>query len=147
VRYFSIPKFDAPTTSSQLFMSDGGSTLSSIDLRTGTILHRYRGKFIIIIWLFKSYNHNVQGISGAVTSIAPSPTVMLSVSLDRFARVCSILPPPQIVGENQERKPEVLEKCYLGSTPTVVIWDENIDESGQKSNEDDEIWDKLENIR
>jgi ribosome biogenesis protein NSA1 len=71
---------------------------------------------------------------------------MLSVSLDRFARVCSVLPPPRKVGENQERKPEVLEKCYLSSTPTVVVWDQNIVESRQKSKEDDEIWDKLENI-
>jgi ribosome biogenesis protein NSA1 len=71
---------------------------------------------------------------------------MLSVSLDRFARVCSIFPPPQKVGENQERKPEVLEKCYLGGTPTVVVWDQNTAESMQKSNEDEEIWDKLANI-
>jgi len=114
----------------QLFVSDSGSTLSSIDLRTGSILHRYKG------------------ISGAVTSIAPSLTVMLSVSLDRFARVCSILPPPRKVGENQDYKPKVLGKCYLSSTPTVVLWDHNIVESGQKSNEDEdeEIWDKLENI-
>jgi len=81
-----------------------------------------------------------------VTSIAPSPTVMLSVSLDRFARVCSILPPPQKAGENLERKPKVLEKCYLSSTPTVVVWDQNMVESGPKSNEDDEIWDRLANI-
>lgn len=71
---------------------------------------------------------------------------MLSVSLDRFARVCSILPPPQKVGTNQECKPEVLGKCYLGGTPTVVVWDQNIIEDGPKNNEDDEIWDKLENI-
>jgi len=78
--------------------------------------------------------------------MAPSPTVMLSVSLDRFARVCSIVPPPRQVGENQERKPEVLEKCYLGGTPTVVVWDQKLVEDEQTTNEDDEIWDKLENI-
>jgi ribosome biogenesis protein NSA1 len=73
--------------------------------------------------------------------------VMLSVSLDRFARVCSTLPPPQKAGENQERKPEVLERSYLTSTPTVVVWDQNLVASGQNSkDDDDEIWDDLENI-
>ena len=78
-----------------------------------------------------------------MTSIAASPTVMVSVSLDRFARVCSILPTPQ---KNQEHKPEVLGKCYLGGTPTVVVWDQSIINDEPKTNEDDEIWDKLENI-
>ena len=71
---------------------------------------------------------------------------MLSVSLDRFARVCSTVSPPARAGQNQDLKPEVLDKCYLNTTPTVVMWDKNILEGGQRSNEDDEIWDKLENI-
>jgi hypothetical protein len=39
-----------------------------------------------------------------------------------------------------------LGKCYLGGTPTVVVWDQNIMNDKPKGNEDDEIWDKLENI-
>ena len=41
---FSSPNFFKEVTfRSQLFISDSGSTLSSIDLRTGSILHRYKG--------------------------------------------------------------------------------------------------------
>lgn len=71
---------------------------------------------------------------------------MLSVSLDRFARVCSTVSPPERAGQNQDLKPEVLDKCYLSTTPTVVMWDQNIFDTGQKIDEDDEIWDKLESI-
>jgi len=89
------------------------------------------------------------GISGAVTSIAPCPAAMVSTALDRFARIHSVPAPPHNVGERQERKAEVLEKCYLNSTPTVVVWDQcNIKQSlkRQAEGEEDEIWDELENI-
>ncbi|KAF8959039.1 hypothetical protein BDZ97DRAFT_1906298 [Flammula alnicola] len=117
--------------SAEFFMSDNGSNLYSIDLRTGGILYSYKG------------------ISGAVTSIAPSPNIMASTSLDRFARVHSIVAPPSGPGSHQERKGTVLEKSYLTCVPTAIVWDKCISDNFSKessTNEDDEVWDNMENV-
>jgi ribosome biogenesis protein NSA1 len=55
--------------------------------------------------------------------MAPSPTVLLSTSLDRYARVHSTYPPPAEAGQAQNNKGAVLEKAYMASMPTCVIWD------------------------
>ena len=66
------------------------------------------------------------GLSGAITSIAPSPTVMASTALDRFVRIhCTPLPPQQ-AGQQVEKKGEILDKVYVKSIPTVIIWDGDI---------------------
>ena len=90
-------------------------------------------------------------MSGAVTSIAPSPTLMVSTALDRLARVHSLVAPPGIAGSHQERKGEILEKTYLAGTPTVVIWDRRVaiksSKKGSDAGEgDDDVWDNLENV-
>ncbi|KAF4615274.1 hypothetical protein D9613_003018 [Agrocybe pediades] len=113
----------------ELFMSDGGFNLSSIDLRTGGILY---------------------SISGAVTSIAPSPTFLVSTASDRYARFHSVVAPPATPRAHQEHKGQILDKTYLTSTPTAVVWDKHLhvqvadDES--EDEDDDEVWDQMEHI-
>ncbi|KDR81563.1 hypothetical protein GALMADRAFT_239587 [Galerina marginata CBS 339.88] len=115
----------------ELFMSDNSSTLSSIDLRTGGILYSYKG------------------LSGAVSSMAQSPTVLVSVALDRYARVHSVVTPPSQARTHQDRKGEVLEKSYLTSSPTAVVWDKCLSKKVLVENpgdEDEEVWDKMEHV-
>lgn len=111
----------------ELFVGDHTCNLYAIDLRNGRVLYRYTG------------------ISGAVMSLAPSPSVLASSSLDRYARIHSFFPPPP-PGEQQEHKGEVLEKIYMKSIPTVVVWDQN-ETSGVKSppasNNDDDVWETM----
>ncbi|KAF9480119.1 hypothetical protein BDN70DRAFT_833309 [Pholiota conissans] len=118
----------------ELFIGDGGSNLYSIDLRTGSILYGYKG------------------LSGSITSIAPSPTIMASTALDRYARVHSVVPPPAVAGSHMEQKGLLLKKMYLISVPTTIVWDKweksttINEESSEEENEDDEVWDTMENI-
>jgi ribosome biogenesis protein NSA1 len=59
--------------------------------------------------------------------MAPSPAGLISTALDRYARVHSTYPPPAEAGQPQNNKGTVLEKVYLKSVPTCVIWDEVAD--------------------
>ena len=89
------------------------------------------------------------GLSGAVTSIAPSPTVIASTALDRYARVHSLVSPPSIAGSHQETKGKVLEKVYVTSTPTVIIWDKTVNNNTleqSSTHDDDDVWNNMEHI-
>jgi ribosome biogenesis protein NSA1 len=103
-------------------------------------------------WLIMHWH---QGLSGAVTSIASSPTFVASTALDRFVRVHSTSVPPQQAGQQVEKKGEVLDKVYTKSIPTVVIWDgdtANIGlnigntDDGEIDNEDDNVWETMQNV-
>jgi ribosome biogenesis protein NSA1 len=93
-----------------------------------------------------------QGISGAVNSIAPAPSVLASTALDRFSRIHSTYPPPA-PGAQLERKGEVLSKVFMNSIPTVVRWDQDMPTKSTSQgdqvadSEDDEIWDTLKHVQ
>ncbi|KAJ3802921.1 hypothetical protein GGU11DRAFT_874327 [Lentinula aff. detonsa] len=120
----------------EAFVSDSGSNLFALDLRNGRVSYSYKG------------------LAGAVTSIAPSPTLMVSVAKDRYCRVHSTFPAPDQPGQQQEHKGEVLEKIFTKSTPTVVVWDRSStkqatshQESGEDGDDtDDDVWDDMENV-
>jgi len=99
--------------------------------------------------------HGFEGLAGAVTSIAPSPALLASVSQDRFLRLHSTFRPPAEAGHQQEQKGEVLDKVYMKAIPTVVVWDQDedathvtsaVDESDSDSEEgaEDDVWDAME---
>ena len=67
--------------------------------------------------------------------MAPSPAGLVSTALDRYARVHSTYPPPAEAGQPQDNKGAVLEKVYLKSVPTCVIWDEVTDEDAEQRDE------------
>ncbi|KAN0140840.1 WD40-repeat-containing domain protein [Lactarius tabidus] len=98
----------------EVFASDQTSSLFAVDARNGRVIYGYKG------------------IAGAVTSIAPSPTGLVSTALDRYARVHSTYPPPTEVGQPQDNKGAVLERVYMKSVPTCVIWDEVAGEDADK---------------
>lgn len=125
-------------SNSQVFISDHGSNLFSLDLRNGNVSYGYKG------------------LSGTVTSMAPCPSFLASASEDRFLRLHSTFALPAQTGQQQENKGEVLDKLYMKVKPTVVIWDgqaePGFDDSGANGNEDadsgkeaDDVWDEMEN--
>ena len=94
------------------------------------------------------------GIAGAVSSLAPSPSLLASVAQDRFLRLHSTFPPPKEPGQQQEHKGEVLDKLYMKAIPTAVVWDRRED-AGQGASaaegdadevDDDDVWDAMENV-
>lgn len=89
-------------------------------------------------------------MSGAISSIAQSPDVLVSTSLDRYARVHSVVSPPAVAKAHQEKKGQVLEKAYVTSIPTAVVWDKQIpvkvDTKETNEDDDDEVWDTMEHV-
>ena len=89
--------------------------------------------------------------------MAPSPAGLVSTARDRYARVHSTYPPPAEAGQPQDNKGAVLEKVYLKSIPTCVIWDEVTgevaDQGGGMQRDDagadsdaDEIWEGMQEV-
>jgi len=87
--------------------------------------------------------YGYKGLSGAVTSIAPSPSIIASTALDRYVRIHSTFPPPQQLGQQQEGKGEVLERAFMKSTPTVIIWDQAMKQTPVAVLEDDDVWETM----
>jgi ribosome biogenesis protein NSA1 len=82
--------------------------------------------------------------------VSPSPNLLASVSLDRFARLHSSFPLPSQPGHRQEHRGEVLDKFFVHSIPTVIVWDGNPEVAGAKDGDPDgdvdEIWNNMENV-
>ncbi|KAK7014906.1 WD repeat-containing protein 74 [Favolaschia claudopus] len=115
----------------EVFVSDHGSNLFALDTRNGRIVYSYKG------------------LSGAVTSMAPSPSLLVSAALDRYCRMHTSFAPPLEAGKNQEHKGEVIEKVFMTSVPSVVAWDcvEAETPAPQPEAEDDDVWDGMENVK
>ncbi len=92
------------------------------------------------------------GFSGAVTSIAVSPSFLASTAEDRYVRLHSTYPPAAQVGQQQEHKGEVLEKTYAKVVPTVVLWDgvdnsrSNATDEEEGEGDEDELWNNMEDV-
>ncbi|KAJ7109325.1 WD40-repeat-containing domain protein [Mycena epipterygia] len=114
----------------EVFVGDHGCDLFSLDLRNGRVIYSYKG------------------LSGAVTSIAPSPSLLVSTALDRYSRVHTSFPPPPDAGQSQDNKGQVVEKVFMTSIPTVVVWDgaEMVSTAPQIEADDDDVWDEMENV-
>ncbi|KAG6832373.1 hypothetical protein H0H92_002641 [Tricholoma furcatifolium] len=110
----------------EIFTSDYGSNLYALDLRNGKIIYGYHG------------------ISGAVTSIAPSPSILASTAQDRFVRIHSTFAPPQEVSKQQEQRGQILDKVFMKSIPTVIIWDHSeTRRQDVAAIDDDDVWETM----
>ncbi|GBE82339.1 WD40-repeat-containing domain protein [Sparassis latifolia] len=132
-----ISQVEAGFSEHELFVADQRCDLSALDLRNGKTIYSYKA------------------LAGAVTSLAPSPGLLASVSQDRFLRLHSTYTPPEEVGQQQSKKGEVLDKVYMKVTPTFVAWDQNADlEPASRSQDDDEdqhgvgddVWANMEDV-
>ncbi|KAF8610165.1 hypothetical protein BDV93DRAFT_601221 [Ceratobasidium sp. AG-I] len=116
----------------EIFVSDNGSNLSSLDTRTGKLSYTYKS------------------LSGAASSFTPlSTTHLASVSLDRIFRLHSVFAPPPKANEQQVKKGAVLGQEFMKSTPTVVVWDGfEVDGKASPGNEeggeDEDVWEGME---
>ncbi|TFK29892.1 hypothetical protein FA15DRAFT_752036 [Coprinopsis marcescibilis] len=118
----------------ELFVTDNGSNFYSLDLRNGSILYGYHG------------------IAASITSIAASPTVLVSGAMDQYVRTHSVSPPAASTKERLDGKGIVLEKHFLQCTPTRIVWDGSTSEQAASNHNDDEelsdaehdVWDELE---
>lgn len=126
--------------------------LHSLDLRNGKVLYKYKGAFTSYS---PAYTHPTDfdphpGLSGAVASIAPSPSFLASASLDRLCRVHSTVAPPREAKVNGSGdKGDVVDKVYMTTTPTVVVWDgrdEGKSKSALEEEEEEDVWEGMENI-
>ncbi|TFY83897.1 hypothetical protein EWM64_g114 [Hericium alpestre] len=117
-----------------LFVADHGCNVYAVDLRNGRVVYGY------------------QGISGAVNSLAVSPTVLASSALDRYLRIHSVFPPPTNSGDQQEKKGQVVEKVFVKSTPTVIVWDRDLknvegpraDMEDEDDDDDEDVWEGMD---
>lgn len=68
--------------------------------------------------------------------------------MDRFTRVHSTFPPAAEVGRQQEEKGTVLDKVYMTTVPTVVIWDQSSARYPHTTAEVDEgdIWEQMKHV-
>ena len=71
--------------------------------------------------------------------MAPSPAQLVSTALDRYARVHSTFPPPLEAGQPQDDKGAVLEKVYMKSKPTCVVWDGDANEDDAAKDDDNDV--------
>ncbi|KAF8077995.1 hypothetical protein FPV67DRAFT_1402757 [Lyophyllum atratum] len=110
----------------ELFVSDHGYNFFALDLRNGKVAYGYKG------------------LSGTVTSVAPSPSILASTALDRYVRIHSTFPPPGQVGQQQEQKGEVLDKVYMKSIPTVIVWNHAVKVTPIAAPEDEDVWENME---
>lgn len=100
----------------------------------------------------------LSGISGAVNSIAPTPSHIVTTALDRLVRLHSISSPAKEAGaaRDDSPKPSVLDKLFWKFTPTVVCWDgESIvdklpnqtsaeDDEEMEDADEDDVWDGMD---
>ncbi|KAL1746364.1 hypothetical protein HDZ31DRAFT_34290 [Schizophyllum fasciatum] len=116
----------------ELFVSDQGSNLLSLDLRNGHVAYSYKG------------------IAGAIVSMAPAPSLLASAGMDRLVRVHTTFPPQ--LGQ-QDHKGDVVQKAFAKSVPTVVAWDGRVAEphtlakdleEKEEKEETDRLWEEME---
>ncbi|KAK2466959.1 hypothetical protein APHAL10511_001217 [Amanita phalloides] len=131
-RVGGVKAIEKGANENEVFLSDNGSNLFSIDLRNGKIAYGYKG------------------LSGSVNSIATAPKMLATTALDRFARIHSVFPLPKQVGQQQDQRGQILEKVFTKSIPTSVVWDGHLpamlplpnDEDG----DDDDIWENMQHV-
>jgi ribosome biogenesis protein NSA1 len=75
--------------------------------------------------------------------MAVTPSLLATTALDRFARVHSVYPPPELLGGQQDHRGSVLEKVFTKGIPTCIVWDSTptICESAY-----DDIWQNMEDV-
>ncbi|KAG2077828.1 WD40 repeat-like protein [Suillus decipiens] len=113
----------------ETFVSDYGSNVYTVDLRSGSILYGYKG------------------LSGTAISLAASPTHLASASIDRYIRIHSIVQFPDKVGQHLDKKGTVLERVFMTTIPTVVVWDQEQDTLpvNEDEQEGEDVWKDMKN--
>ncbi|CAE6457656.1 unnamed protein product [Rhizoctonia solani] len=111
----------------ELFVSDNGSNLSSIDVRNGKICYSYKG------------------LPSAVTSFTSiSKSYLASVSLDRVFRLHTVYSPPPQANTQQLKKGAVIAQEFLKSTPITAAWDGFESKADVAEGDEEDVWEGME---
>ncbi|KAH7340490.1 hypothetical protein B0J17DRAFT_651545 [Rhizoctonia solani] len=111
----------------ELFASDNGSNLSSIDVRNGKICYSYKG------------------LPSAVTSFTSiSKSYLASVSLDRVFRLHTVYSPPSQANTQQLKKGATIGQEFLKSTPIAAAWDEFESKTTTVEGDEEDVWEGME---
>lgn len=139
----------------EAFVADQGNNLFALDTRVGRVCYAYKGthpQHALVSYRMYSCG---SGVAGAVVDAAStSGGFLASVAQDRLFRLHSTHPPPDDAGQPQEEKGEVLDKIFMRSMPTCVVWDEWSQDAGgtaaqgheQGEGEDDDddlMWERM----
>ncbi|KDN51532.1 hypothetical protein RSAG8_00077, partial [Rhizoctonia solani AG-8 WAC10335] len=115
----------------ELFVSDNGSSLSSIDVRNGKICYSYKGMSL--------------GLPSAATSFTPiSKSYLASVSLDRVFRLHTVYSPPPQANAQQLKKGAVIGQEFLKSTPIAAAWDGFESQVTVAEGDEEDVWEGME---
>ena len=128
-----IPNMTRFLLDSELFVSDHGCNLLSLDIRNGRTAYSYKSWFPNPSPVFQSLiltdtrTCSIE-IAGQVNCIVPYPdesdgNFLASTSQDRLLRIHSTWPPPEKEGAQQEKKGEVLASHFMKAIPTVAVYD------------------------
>lgn len=114
----------------EAFISDQGSNVYAVDLRSGNISYGYKG------------------LSGTAISLAASPSHLASASMDRYIRIHSVVQLPDKVGQHLDKKGTVLERVFMTTIPTVVVWDREQDNVpvNEDDQEGEDLWEGMKNV-
>ncbi|KAG1754286.1 WD40-repeat-containing domain protein [Suillus lakei] len=114
----------------EAFVSDHGSNVYAVDLRNGNIAYGYKG------------------LSGTAISLAASPTHLASASIDRYIRIHSVVQLPDKVGQRLDKKGTVVERVFMTTVPTVVVWDQvqDVVPVNEDEQEGEDIWEGMKNV-
>ncbi|CAE6520431.1 unnamed protein product [Rhizoctonia solani] len=111
----------------ELFVSDNGSSLSSIDVRNGKICYSYKG------------------LPSAVASFTPiSKSHLASVSLDRVFRLHTVYSPPPQANVQQLKKGAVIGQEFLKSTSITAVWDGFESSVTVAEGDEEDVWEGME---
>ncbi|VDC06591.1 unnamed protein product [Peniophora sp. CBMAI 1063] len=121
----------------ELYVSDNGTSVFALDVRSGKILSGY------------------PGIAGGVHAIAPGPKGLIaSAARDRYVRVHSTPSTEEgRDGGKGDGKGKVLDKTYFKSVPSTLVWDGiGVVSQGGEADDDDEgsdeedVWDGMDMV-
>lgn len=78
--------------------------------------------------------------------MAVTPKLLATTALDRFARVHSVCPPPELSGKQQDNRGSVLEKVFTKSVPTCIVWDGASTMCERACGDGDDLWENMEHV-
>jgi ribosome biogenesis protein NSA1 len=68
--------------------------------------------------------------------------------MDRYIRIHSVVQLPDKVGQHLDKKGTVLERVFMTTIPTVVVWDREQDNVpvNEDEQEGEDLWEGMKNV-
>jgi len=88
-------------------------------------------------------------LSGSVNSMALASGILATAAHDRFARIHSIHPLPELAGQRQDQRGKVLEKVFTRSVPSSIVWDGHsptLPSHPEDDEDDEDVWKSMQHI-